>query len=306
MKNKLIKKFTYSFLYDYNRERVKKIIVVFFGIVGFSWTLVEVFSWIFENTQYPGTLRSIIKSNLNYFAIAFTFLSIYINKKKHSIKKTFSNTDLTVIVEFCDIFDQDGAIIIPVSDTFDTDISNGLVNPKTIHGQFIQKYYYANIPTLNNEIQLKLNSVGAMPIENNVNLKGNKDRYPIGSSCPIKTHGKYFYLSSLTYMKDTGNVDMQPQYIYDFLSNVWNFIPNHGEYHEVVNIPVIATGLNRLPANYTRQFILLEIINSFFVTSKVQTFCKTLKICLNLNDYEYYDFENVNILLCHIDNYLNR
>jgi hypothetical protein len=137
-------------------------------------------------------------------------------------------------------------------------------------------------------------------------LKGNKERFEIGTCCPIKTHNKYFYLTALTYMKETGNVEMLPQYIYDFLSRLWNFIPNHGEYHDIVNIPVIGTGLNRLPANYTNQFIVKEIINSFFVTSKVQTFCKTLRICLYHKSYKFYDFDDLNILFCHIDNYLNR
>ena len=137
-------------------------------------------------------------------------------------------------------------------------------------------------------------------------LKGNTDRYEIGTVSPIKVNNKYFYLGALSYMRDTGNVEMLPQYIYDFLSQTWNFIPTHGEYHDVVNIPVIGTGLHRLPANYTNQFIVQEIVNSFFVTSKVQTFCKTLRICLHQKNYKLYNFENINILFCHIDNYLNR
>jgi hypothetical protein len=238
--------------------------------------------------------------------IIIALISAYIHRRRLKIQKTFSNTDLTVIVEFCDLFEQQGAIIIPVSDTFDNDTTNGLVNPRTLHGQFLQKFYSSNIPTLNNEIQATLRRKGVQPIQTDQNLKGNKDRFEIGTTCPIKTHNKYFYLSSLTYMRDTGNVDMRAEYIYDFLSSVWNFIPTHGEYHEVVNIPVIGTGLNRLPANYTNQFIVQEIVNSFFATSKVQTFCKTLRICLHLKNYKYYNFENINILFCHIDNYLNR
>ena len=303
---KLFNRFIYSFLYNYDRKRVFKIILTFFGVIGFIWTIVECFSWIFDNTPYPQNLRHFIRENLTWGLSLIALISIYQHRRKRKIQKTFTNTDLTIIVEFCDLFEQEGAIVIPVSDTFDNDIGQGLVNPKTLHGQFIEKYYHGNIPALNAEINRSLNAVGAIPIQNEPALKGNKDRYDIGTVCPIKTPTKYFYLSALTFMKDTGNVDIQPEYIFDFLSKLWNFIPHFGDYHDVVNIPVIGTGLNRLPASYTSQFIVQEIANSFFVTSKVQTFCKTLRICLYEKNYKFYDFDNLNILFCHIDNYLNR
>jgi hypothetical protein len=114
-------------------------------------------------------------------------------------------------------------------DTFDNDTANGLVNPRTVHGQFIKKYFENNVQSLNDSILLALNGLGKVPIETNPNLKGKKDRYEIGTSCSINTHSKYFYMSALTHMQESGNVDMQPQYIYDFLSCLWGFIPNHGE-----------------------------------------------------------------------------
>ncbi|MDY0990468.1 DUF6430 domain-containing protein [Flavobacterium sp. CFBP9031] len=304
---KLYNKFIYSFLFDYNKERVTNILITFFGIIGFIWTIIECSTWIFSESKYPQDLKDFIRENINISLILIFLLSVIRHRRKLKIEKKFSNTDLKVIVEFCDIFKQKGAIIIPVSDTFDNDIPNGLVNKKTVHGQFIEKFYSSNIGTLNSEITRNLQLVGAIPIETNNNLKGNKVRYDIGTACSIKpSNDKYFYLSALSFMKETGNVEMRPEYLYDFLSKTWDFIPNHGEYHDTVNIPVIGTGLHRLPANHTNQFIVNEIVNSFFVTSKVQTFCKTLRICLYHKNYKLYNFENLNILFCHIDNYLNR
>lgn len=270
VKNYLI----YSFFYDYNKARVFNILITFFGIIGIGWTIVECSSWIFEKTNYPDSIRTFIRENLTWILILNGLVSLYRNRRKLKIEKTFTNTDLTVIVEFCDIFEQEGAIIIPVSDTFDTDIPNGLVNRKTLNGQFIEKYYSTNVGSLDAEIRRNINATGIAPIQNDPQLKGNKDRYEIGTISPIKVSNKYFYLSALSYMKDTGNVEILPQYIYDFLSQTWNFIPTHGEYHDIVNIPVIGTGLHRLPANFTNQYIVQEIINSFFVTSKVQTFVR--------------------------------
>jgi hypothetical protein len=305
MENFLIR-LRYSFFHRYEKDRVFKIFFTVFGIIGFSWTLVECFSWIFEDTLYPASLRKFIREKLVWEAIIIVLASLFYHRRKVKIQKTFTNTDITIIVEFCDIFEQQGATVINAMDTFDTTTANNLVNPRTVYGQFITKYYPTNIQSLDNEISLSLSNKGFTPIQNDPKLKGKKDRYAIGTSCPITSHNKYFYLTALTFMTDTGNVDIQPQYIYDFLSNLWSFIPTHGDYHEIVNIPVIGTGLNRLPASYTHQFLLREIANSFFVSSKQKAVCKTLKICLHIKDYKYYDFDEVDILFNHIDKYLNR
>jgi hypothetical protein len=296
----------YSFFYRYEKKRIIKIFITFFSIIGAIWTFIEFSDWLLTGSEFPDLIRQFILQNLKWEFLLLTAISLYVNRLRIRKQRKFANTDLTVIVEFCDIFQQEGAIVIPVNDTFDNDTSNGLVNPNTLHGQFLEKFYRNNIPALNNQISTSLGGYGIVPLETNQNLKGNKNRFEIGTTCPVKSHNKYFYLSALTYMKDTGNVDMQPEYIYDFLSKLWNFIPQHGDYHDVVNIPVIGTGLNRLPANYTNQFIVSEIVNSFFVTSKVQTFCKTLRVCLYPKNFKFYNFDDIEILFCHIDSYLNR
>lgn len=298
----------YSFLHGYNKERFLKIGVAFFGTIGFIWTFVECFSWIFQNTKpsLPDALRDFILEYLKLIGSLILLGSIFFNRRRIRISKKFTNTDLTLTVEFCDLFEQEGAIVIPVADTFDSNISNGLVNPQTIHGQFISKYFATNIGSLDSEISRTLQDKNFLPISTEANLRGKKQRYEIGTTCPILTHNKYFYLTALTFMKDSGNVDIQPQYINQFLASLYNFIPNLGEPFDTVNIPVIGTGLNRLPASYTRDFILREIANSFFLISKQQSFCKTLRICLNINDYKHYDFDDVKIIFTHIDKYLNR
>lgn len=299
------KKFRYSFLHGYDIRRWRKVFAVFFGVIGFIWTFIECYSWIFEASDLPDKIRAAIREYLLLELSLLFCLSLIQNRRKLSVRKSFANTNLSIIVEFCDIFEQKGAVVIPVSDTFDSDISNGLVNPGTIHGQFIRKYYENNHSALDHEIDRVLGRCGKIPIVDTT-LPGKKNRYGIGSTAAIRTGEKYFYLTALTAMRNTGNVEMQPQYINDFLSGLWSFIPLHGEYHDVVNVPVIGTGLNRLPANYTNGYILKEIVHSFFIASKQQTFCKTLKVCLHPQSYSLYDFEKIDVLLCHIDAYVNR
>lgn len=201
-------RFRYSYLHGYDKGRVFSILFYFFSIIGFLWTLVECFSWVFDKTvpSLPDQLRVFIRNYILWIGLIILLISLYVKRKRIKTSQTFNNTDLTLIVEFCDLFEQEGAIVIPVMDTFDMDMTNNLVNPRTVHGQFLSKYYANNIPALNNEITHTLTSKGFTPITNEPNLKGKHDRYDIGTTCPITTHNKYFYLSALTFMKDTGNV----------------------------------------------------------------------------------------------------
>lgn len=298
----------YSLFHGYNKVRIWRIGATFFGIIGILWTLVECFTWIFDNStpSLPDALREFIRGHLRAIGVIILLISCYLNRLKIKISQTFTNTDLTLIVEYCDLLDQEGAVVVPISDTFDSNTSNGLVNPKTIHGQFIGKYYPNNIQSLDNEISRVLQSNGVNPIANEPNLIGKKDRYEIGTTCLITTNNKHFYLTALTYMRETGNVDIQPQYISQFLMALYDYIPRFGIACDEVNIPVIGTGLHRLPASYTKEYIVREIANSFFLISKQQSFCKTLRICLNIYDYKHYDFDDLKMVFTHIDKYLNR
>ena len=82
----LYNQFIYSILYDYNKKRLINIFVTFFAIIGFLWGIVECFSWIFDKTNCPDTLRLYIKNHLKTGLIIVLLLSIYQHRRKRKIQ----------------------------------------------------------------------------------------------------------------------------------------------------------------------------------------------------------------------------
>ena len=220
-------------------------------------------------------------------------IAIIYNRQKLSESIKINNSDLVVEFKFCDIFTQDGAKVIAVMDTFDTDFKHNLVERNTLHGLLITKYYSGKELLLDTEIANSLTRTNSLPFEVNQNLLGKKGKYAIGTTVVVQPNNEYFYLTALTGMTETGNVIIQPEYLIDALANLWQFVPAYGKPLDTINIPIIGKGLNRLPPEYTHQRIAREIANSFITSSKQKTFCKKLRICIYPKDSVYINMNKL-------------
>jgi hypothetical protein len=300
----------YFFIVNYSVPKIWGVIKTILFLLGATWTLIELTSWILEafpteveNQTYSDLFRNWIIAKRHYEISFLIAISLFLNRKKISNVISVNGSDLKIEFKFCDIFQQDGATIIPVMDTFDTSLENNLVDSNTLHGKLIRKYYSERVNTLDTEITYSLTRTGNVPQSNSNNLIGKKDKYEIGTTVIAEPSSKYFYLTALTAMTETGNVSIQPEYIVDFLANLWQFIPRHGKTHKIVNIPIIGKGINRLPAEFTHQRIAREIANSFITTSSQGTFCEKLRICIYPYDAKYINSNKLTEYIEHLIEY---
>lgn len=302
--------FKYEFLTAYTKERIFYIAQTVLAFIGIIWGLLEASSFIFKETsggenKYIELIRQFCSQHIVAILLIFIIISIFLHRREKRIQHTFRNTDIELTVEFCnDIFEENGALIIAAIDTFDTSISNELVNPNTLHGQMIEKYYSGQLNLLDNEIKQCLLLNGNIPYETDKNLKGKKERYQIGTTVMLRPMDKLIYHTVLTKMTSTKSAELKEEFVDTFLINIWDFIQKHGIYNDELVIPVIGTGKKKLPGSYTNQFVVYRIIESFAHKIKSITFCRKLKICLRDLDYEKYDLEKIEDFLVYIDDYL--
>jgi hypothetical protein len=299
-----------SLFVNYQKKRFVEIGKTFSSLIGTFWTLIEITSYLLDSFQrkegsniYELSLRAFIWNNLFLEFLFFLILSIYLNRIKQKTIVSLNGSDLEIELKYCDIFLQNGAKIIPVVDTIDTDFKNNLVDPKTLHGIVISKFYSNKISILDNEISSSLLNTKSNPILNNDNLKGKKSKYEIGTTVILEPHQDYYYLTALTSMSETGNVQIQPSYLYEFLTNIWQFIPKHGKNFATINIPIIGKGINRLPPEYTHERILIEIVNSYMTSIRENAFCKKLRICIYYKESSYIDLEKITSYIEHQKKY---
>ena len=76
-------------------------------------------------------------------------------KKKINIRIT---EIFQLTVEEANLFDQKGVMVIPVNDYFDTHVGDGIIDPKSVHGQFINKLFNNRLDELDQKIANSLKS----------------------------------------------------------------------------------------------------------------------------------------------------
>lgn len=300
----------HSFILNYSRARLWNILLTAFLILGAYWTIIEFFSFLLENVTtsktgetYKDLLRAFVWGNLKYEFIIISIISFIHNRQKLSYEIKINNSDLVIEFKFCDIFSQEGAKVIAVMDTFETEFRDNLVDRNTLQGKVISKYYTGRENLLDNEITQSLIRTNSTLIETNNTFKGKRNRYAIGTAVVLKPENEYFYWTAASAQTATGNVIIKPEYLIDALANLWQFIPTYGQTFETINIPIIGKGLDRLPPEYTHQRVAREIANSFITSSKQQKFCKKLRICLYPKDSQYFDIPKLLDYVNHLKEY---
>lgn len=98
---------------------------------------------------------------------------------KNEINITSNGFDTKISVKFGNLFSQEGWKAISVNDFFDSIVDDDLVSINSLHGQVITTYW----PDDRNDWQSQINSsLSNVSIEKENRAKGNKKRYPIGTT----------------------------------------------------------------------------------------------------------------------------
>ena len=106
------------------------------------------------------------------------------------------NDSFPLQVEFGDLFEKKGVVIISVNEYFDTIVDNRIIATDTIHGKFIERLFKGRIQELDNKIRKALNKFIAEDTPNRT--RGKKQRYPLGTCAVIEEGENTYILAALT------------------------------------------------------------------------------------------------------------
>ena len=202
-----------------------------------------------------------------YLAIAIIILvcviySILQIKRKKSIKLSISD-NFKVTIKEGDLFEEKGIIVIPVDEYFNTHVGDGIINPRSVHGQFIQKFFNERIKELDNKIQdsLKSQEIHGEYVSDSPFRDYLKDRkYELGTCIIIQDGGNdYIWVVSTEY--DDNNLVRLNRKDYSILMNkLFSFLEIHAT-DKGVFMPLIGAGNARL--NCSSERILHYLIDYF-------------------------------------------
>lgn len=261
-------------------------LTTFVAVVAGIWTFIDILN----------SFKVINKEALSLYWLIPLFLTgifvvVFTRRPVSKIKYKHPGMDLAIEVIIGDFFSVPGQKIISTNTTFDTDLANGIISPKSLQGQFTQTYYQGNISQLDLEIEKELKVFSHSKIEKK---NGKTDRYDFGTTVKLKIANEYFYWFAMAEMNESNIARTTLKDVNKALEGLWDFIANKGEKLETV-IPLVGSGHGRLSTN--RKRLIAIIAQSFITASEEHVFANKLSIVVyppdaessNLNLFEVKD-----------------
>lgn len=202
------------------------------------------------------------------------------------------NTDIRVIIECCDILEQRGMKVIHVVDTFDSELDT-IITPRSLHGAFIRRCQAQQVD-LDTMIEDQLAKL--VPVSSDENLPGRKNRYELGSLCPITIEDKHYCWVAFTHLQANGTIQITKDEYIACLKKMWRNLASPTIREEVVNVAVMGNRFVDLPAEFSTEQKIDLMIQTFFATAREKACCRTLRICIhpdNVTDIDFYSYPAV-------------
>lgn len=277
-----------------------------FSLIGLSVTCLQALEYLLPEL-YSQPIVDFCKGNLKCEIPLLVVIVFIYNWKRLGYIWRCRNMDVTIEIKCCDFFKQEGSKLIQFSDTFDTDINDKkLVKKSSLNGQFIIRYFGDSIQELDRKIYETLDT-NNVKSSMNPKLKGKKLVYNSGTVIPLERHGQNYILTAFSRMRPNGNSSMTRIAYTDFLSSLWKKLAVINVKDETLNITVFgASSISGLPADFSYQDKLHEVIKSFLLASKNQRLCKKLRICMTTDDYSELDYEDIKSLAVYFDSHLSQ
>src|SRR5690606_23588509 len=122
-------------------------------------------------------------------ALIGIFVVIITRRPVKKITYKYPGQDLKIEVRIDNLFDVPGQKVISTNTTFDTDIASGIISPKSLQGQFTEKFFSGNLPALDAELNRGLNGLPFTQIQKQ---SGKTDRYDFGTTVKFNLAGQFF------------------------------------------------------------------------------------------------------------------
>jgi hypothetical protein len=186
-----------------------------------------------------------------------------------------------------DLFGATGDhLVIPVNDGFDGALGVA-VDPKSVHGQLIQKLYNGSQREFEAACDAQLFKSQGVPS----GRKGRKLSYPIGTTAAVPLEGRNGFLFALS-RTDATTLKAQSDVgaIWAALAGLWQCVRNHSNGHSV-SLPLAGAGQSGVGVE--PMHLLRLILLSILVATREREVNKRINIVLHPDLFEKIDLRGI-------------
>ena len=167
-------------------KQTKVFLSHFLIAIGTISACIGAFSWL-GGSGYSTKIQIIVGIFILFIGIVYAWFQMRPSKSIQIL----INDSFPLQVEFGDLFEKKGVVVISVNEYFDTIVDNKIIATDTIHGKFIEQLFKGRISELDKKIEEALNNVKAEDVPNRA--VGKQKRYSLGT-CAVITEGENTYI----------------------------------------------------------------------------------------------------------------
>ena len=137
-----------------------------------------------------------------------------------------------------------GVKVIPVNEYFDTHNGDGIINPSSLHGQFLS-LFDGRIDELKQKVETQLAQIQPLPSNRQRTMVPGlpQVRYPLGTCIRITDNGNTYMLVAVTRFDQNEHVDVATEEYPEIIRKMYNGI-EHLQDGNPVYLPLIGSGIS--------------------------------------------------------------
>lgn len=229
-------------------------------------------------------------------AVILFVIALFVNWPRTFASYKDKHTDIRVILECCDILEQEGTKVIHVVDTFDMELGR-IISPKSLHGAFLK---YCQQAGVNVDEQVDNALAFVEPVAINEDLPGRKSQYELGTVCRVEVKDETFCCVAFTRLKPNGTIQITKEEYVKFLMSMWRNLTDPRNRADVINVAVMGNKFVDLPAEFSTEQKIDLMVQTFFAVSREKTCCRTLRICVHPDNAPDIEFSKYPTIIEHL------
>lgn len=264
-----------------------------FACLGVIMALLEIASF-FEPVKSAIEGKT-AKTIIGAVVIASSFIYAYyklFNKKKTLVLEINNRTKLYIRKE--NLMSVSGMKVIPVNEYFDTHNGDGIINPSSLHGQFLSQFD-GRIDELKEKIDAQLEYIQPLPSNRKRTMIPDlpQERYPLGTCIRINDNDNIYMLVAVSRFDENEHVDVAKEEYPEIIRKMYNGIDKL-QNGLPVYLPLVGNGISGY--QLTEMQILNTIVQMAHNADRLSV-TKGIHVCI-------YNDEQMNCLNLNIIEYL--
>ena len=205
-----------------------------FACLGVLMTLWEITGFFceFDELEYGTTISIVVGLTILVVSFVYAYQKLFCKKDKLELA---INKRTTLYVQKENLMAVNGVKVIPVNEYFDTHNGDGIINPSSLHGQFLS-LFDGRIDELKQKVETQLAQIQPLPSNRQRTMVPGlpQVRYPLGTCIRITDNGNTYMLVAVTRFDQNEHVDVATEEYPEIIRKMYN----------AVYLPLIGSGIS--------------------------------------------------------------